>query len=131
MFNGYYFTFTFTENIPRAIAKPDVVRSRQAVRVRGVEAGWPAGIHGACSTTHTVDALATVGHRRIKSLARDEALGRIDTRDWVADEGEVCVGRLEPIDHLLLGQDVDVGLCRAISEPVVRFMEKYIQLAPR
>ena len=96
--------------IPGTVAKANVVRSSEAVRVWGVEARRPAGIHGACATAHAVDTLATVGDRRGKGLTQDKSLGCIDTRDGIAHKSELSVGGLEPVDHLLLGQNVDLGL---------------------
>lgn len=95
------------------VAEPDIVRGSEASRVGGIEARRPTGIHGAGTAAHVVDAPIAVRDRRIEGLARGQALGRIDTRNWVAYEGELGVGRLEPIDHLLLCQDVgdDLRLC--------------------
>ena len=52
--------------------------------------------------------MAAVRDHGVLSLAWDEALGRIQTRNRLAYEGEVGrVHGLEPIDHLILSHECD------------------------
>ena len=87
-----------------AVAEPDVVRRREAVRVRSVEARRPPSVHGACAAADVPDARAAIGDGGVLRSARGERVDRL------ADEGEVGVGVGDPVHHLLVGDEVRRGL---------------------
>ena len=89
---------------PRTVAEPDVVRRREAVRPRGIEARRTPIVHRAWATADVVDAVAAVGDHGVLRRARGERVERL------ADEGELCVGVGDPVHHLLVGHQVRRGL---------------------
>ena len=89
---------------PAAVAEPDVVRRRKAVRVRSIEARRPPSVHGACAAADVPDARAAIGDGGVLRSARGERVDRL------ADEGEVGVGVGDPVHHLLVGDEVRRGL---------------------
>ena len=103
--------------IPGAAAECHIVRGGNAVRVRRVEACRFARIHRTGATANVVDALATVCDSCGQRLARCDTAWCVDTRDGVADEGQVCVSCLDPVEHFLCGKHVggDLGLRWGIS----------------
>ncbi len=84
----------------RMVAEPDVVRRGEAVRVWGAEARRPTVVHRARAATHTIDSFATVGDHGVLRGARGERVDR------PADEGELGVGGRDPVQHLLVRDEV-------------------------
>ena len=97
---------------PTAVAEPDVVRRREAVRPRRVEACGTAAVHCAGSTAYIVDALVTVGVRGDLGRTRGERVDRF------ADKGELGVRGRDPVHHLLVGHEVRRGLCCSLVSTV-------------
>ena len=93
---------------PAAVAEPDVVRRREAVRVRRVEARRASSVHRARAAADVFDASAAVGYRGDLGRARGERV------DGLANEGELCVGCREPVQHLFVGHEEGGGLCRRL-----------------
>ena len=88
------------------VAEPDVVRCGKAARPGGSDAGGATVVHGAGAAADVVNARVAVGDHGVLRGARGERV------DWLADEGEVCVGRLDPVHHLVVRHEVGCGLCR-------------------
>ena len=109
---------------PAAVAEPDVVRRREAVRVRRIEARRAPGVHGARAAADVFDASTTVRDRGDLGRARGERV------DGLADEGELGIGRREPMQHLLVGHEVGRGLGWGTDEYISRMDGVVVQRIP-
>ena len=93
---------------PCTVAEPDVVRRREAVRVRGIEARRAPGVHRARTPADVEDSGAAVGDRGVLRRARRKRVDRL------AYEGELCVGVGDPVHHLLVRHEICRRLCREL-----------------
>ena len=104
--------FPHMAHAPRAAAEADVFRGGKAVRVWCVEARRASSVYRTRAAANLIDALAAIRNSRVQCLARDEPSRRVNAWDGLTDEGKLGIGGFEPVDHLVLGQDVggDPGL---------------------
>ena len=89
-----------------AVAEPDVVRCGEAARPGGSEAGGAAVVHRARAAADVVDARVAVGDHSVLRGARGERVDRL------ADDGELGIGGLDPMHHLVVRHEVGCGLGR-------------------
>ena len=80
---------------PAAVAKADIGSRKEAGGAPGGEARRGAVVDGAGSATDVLSALVAVGDHDVLSGARDGAV------DWLADVGDLGVGRGEPLVELV------------------------------
>ena len=107
-----------------AIAKPDVVRRREAGRSGSVDARRAPVVDQARPAAEVVDAPVAVRDHRVLGGARLERV------DGFTDEGELGVGGLEPVEHLFLREEAGVGfgLVNAMSDWLTDRRRRSVQL---
>ena len=93
---------------PRTVAELNVVRCGKAVRPRGEDASGATVVHGARAAAGAADAGAAVVDHGVLRGAWSEWIDRL------ADEGELGVGGLEPVHHLVVRHEVVRRLCRKL-----------------